>query len=1465
MAEGLFDSRYRYDFIYPRGRSGETLRAVDSQDGDRPVVIKRPAPQDAPPIRAGQEVSILNERKALSRLAGHAVSTLLLGGGQFAVGGMAHQYIVMERAEGQIVAEMVSELAQHGARLPDLEILIIIDHLLDLLYTAHQHDIVYNDVDAKHLFWDRDRYRLKVIDWGNAVFLEGDEVTAQGISRQTDVYQVGELLFFILSGAGRAEVPRDAGDDFRVDFGDDNERVPTRLQKIISRALHPNPRLRYSSITEMRRDLSDYRVPIERERSAVVARASERLRRELSKDELTGLAKALEPALAMDPGYPPARTVVQEIQNRQNDLEVAADLDAARIYLESGAWTRAMPILSDLRPRARGDLAILIGLLSDWALLLSESTVPPDATVYDALMLAFERQLAQAAARLMAEVTPDTEITRLHLLLAERISAHSPDILLLRANLFRLQTALQTLDSEGVMVGEPRAFLRDIDRELGTLENVTSISLITLRDGYRALVDQMTALNKFLGTVRTQHQLSNARLPLSSLDRAINATMALADNMHIIGKQATNSPRDALNALEYSRAIDPSNRAWDGVRRLLDNLYGLLESYQTYVPVADGSDLAQWLHDAQTDLAPFLERLFDEMLVGMTLGLRLTSTAWGQYADTVIQGNRIAAITALAQGMDAVSTVAPSLAGWLNQLRSLVTNATYIERHALFGGLGRALADGWDQFDRGKLVNAEQLATQAYDIARADGERDAARRLRTLSEITREWVERGGIADSVRTQAALMQVELLYTPDEISTRDSFAAQMPGKETFLKAMGKGLVELFTRQSTAALRILFVNYALLGALDAHDDHLEDADFWQAAAVNTLVNAGATHPLVTTLSSFIQRRRDLLTAATLLNSINGLHAMALLETTRAALEENQQARALAPALYGLRELAASQRDWADGEFRAAGNKLENTLRTIDEIESSAGITLTAYRTWLMTLIAATADLHTNARRLTQIIEKRDAEPQPAVLQIHQNQVSLTERLIGTAHTATLRLWRDTYEKFLAVYTDSSRRSARLAQFNDLFRAMFIDRHPAYPLYRHWYDLTEQAPEFPAPPTDQPTPLMTDIVDDEAEPRPYIRLEAPTDSMQDSEPAARRGVPLILILGVPLLLAIIVAVIALTVNNGGGDAQSGNVTAATNTGAVVLAAATTPSISATRALPTSATPTPPEDALSLPTRPRVTAAVTLPATSAPVTLDFPTQIPSLTPILPTATRTPTFTPSPTLTATPTPTPSVTHTPTVTATASATWTPSPPPGGVRGDQDLFTLLDSLAAVSAVTWTPEVFSRGIDGDFWRLGVGAAEQGSDILIGLPPTTLEGRFGENAGGRVLRMVADLELVTFNPPLVIDQQVYFGLMLSPPDAPADGIGVQISLVDQGVFNIGQRRNGTAVVNVQRSVGAPIARIRIERDFASGLVAMYVNDEQIGTPIRLENADAVLQPTVFIRRGGVIVHVNRWQVTLR
>src|SRR5690606_36184242 len=90
------------------------------------------------------------------------------------------------------------------------------------------------------------------------------------------------------------------------------------------------------------------------------------------------------------------------------------------------------------------------------------------------------------------------------------------------------------------------------------------------------------------------------------------------------------------------------------------------------------------------------------------------------------------------------------------------------------------------------------------------------------------------------------------------------------------------------------------------------------------------------------------------------------------------------------------------------------------------------------------------------------------------------------------------------------NTRRSAKLAQFNELFRAMFIDRHPGYSLYRHWYDLTDNAPEFPAPPTDEPTPrIETEVPETE-----YGGSRYAEDSVEE-RPSRRRLSPLLMGLG--------------------------------------------------------------------------------------------------------------------------------------------------------------------------------------------------------------------------------------------------------------------------------------------------------------------------------------------------------------
>jgi hypothetical protein len=1475
MAEGLFDGRYRYDHIYPRGRSGETLRAYDTHNNDRLVVIKRPVPNDAPPIRAGQEVSILAERDALRRLAGHPVLTELVDEGHFIVGGTSHRYIVMERGTGVIIADEVFDLAERGDRLPKLEMLVVLDDLLDLLQTAHARDIVYNDVDAKHLFWDREAYRLKVIDWGNAVFLEGDDITPQGVSKASDVFQVGELLFFILTGGRRAEVPRDAEPSWNVDFGEDAPSISPDMVRVTSRALHPNPRYRYPSIADLRRALTDVRKPHEAERNATLARVNERLRRDRSRDELNTLRAMLHPALMMDVGYPAARDADAEITARLKDLQIAADLDAARIYLETANWRGAADILGELKGNARGDTLAIIKLLFDWAVLLMEDdqqTLTP--TVQEAVQLVFDGSWERAANILVLAPAANPAAHRIHMRLAERVTSHLPEVVLLRPNLFRLGEALASLDgTDGVHLTEQRELLDQINVMLADMAtDEQAVNMVALRDTYRGIVDRLNAMTTLMEAVNIGW--GERRLPLSSLQRAQNAAMNLADNMHVIGKQAAGAPRDALGALDNARAIDPTNPAWDNVRDLLNDLYNLLQSYQTYVPVADGSDLAAWLGRTQGQINPYRERLFDEVLNGMGEGLKVAAAQWGQYDDRTIAGNRAGLLELLTRAADAVGTVSPTLAGWFNQLRNVVNGAAYVERHALTGGLGRALADGWTAFDDGRLADAERLAVQASQAAKTTLHKAVVRRLQTLAEITRNWGERNGYIDADRTASASESLNALYTDEENIVRRRFNAQMPAQDTYLKAMGKGLVEVYGMHSTAAQRLLFADYILQGAIDAHDGAFENVAFWMEAAGRTLPGKADAHPLMKTLAELTERLQDLLELADGLNALGGPGSIEQLGAIRLELEDHKRAKVVADAVHALREVENALPDWSNAEFRTAGMKLEKAAKAAHTAQQTMRVELSGFVGWLEELGAASAQLHATKGALVRAAEERPDAPTPELMQYHQTLVNMTEAQIGTPYIATLKLWADTYVSFADVAESDQRRSAKLTSFNELFRAMFIDRHPAYPLYRHWFDLTERAPEFPAPPTEDPQPRMTDE-DDTLTPAdiPDETAPAPDDEADDTPRPARRGqrvpLPVVTLVAVAVLAVVGLALsnvfggappppeIAVTVSDTPDPAATGTAEAdAGATEAAIIAAFTD--------TPTAIPPETVTAAVAL--TENADAQLTLTAVAselAPTEPPTATEPPRADDVTPTSTATEPVTPSATPTATNTPTPTLTHTP------SATPTPTVPAAGRTGEVDLLTLFNRVTRENpdAVFWDGVRF--GQEGEAWRLGVGVDTAEDTLTLGPPPEFAVAYLGAGAPGRIIVAEATIALTTFNPALLGEgsEGVSFGMLLAPADSAdpfTSGFGLQLDVVQPGVVNIGGRENGVFDVTSQRALNAVIARVRLERT-PDGTVQTFFNGEPLGVVGAGLSADAPLLPVIFTTDGGVILSVTEWRVVLR
>jgi len=1418
MADSLFDNRYRYNYIYPRGRSGETLRALDTQAEDRPVVIKRPNPNDAPPIRAGQEVSIVNEREALTRLAGHPVLTELLGSGQFFVGGIPQQYIVMERAEGVIIADEVVSLAGQHQRLPVLETLEIMDRLINLLRSAHDNDIVYNDVDAKHLFWNREKYQLKVIDWGNAVFLEGDEATPQGISRQTDVFQLGELLYFILSGGRRVEAPRDADAEFEVDFHQDSAAIDMSLRAIVTRAVHPNLRYRYASLAEISADLLRYRSPLERDRNAIVARAIDKLKvQDLSRNDLLALQTNLQAALRQNPAYPAARKANQEIGDRLRDLEVSADLDAVKIYMQGNHWASAAELLTELRERAGSKTGALVHLLLDWCLILMESQPRPvPQAVSQAIALVFDYRADKAANLLLAGEGGDKAMRVMQWRLAERVTSHFPDILLLQPNLFRLEGAIKQLEAEGIPVDEAQSILSGIQRAQRQAAQLEDPGAGALRDSYREMVDNLSQLNANLQTLSLQHEFSERRLPLNALTRALNAAMALADNMHVIGKQAANNPRDALTALDASRAIDPPNPVWDKIEDFLGLLYEILQNSQTYVPAADGSDLEKWLLGKHEELAPFAGQLFDEMLSEMLAGIETAQLSWQRYRDVIVAGDRAEATGALEAAAKTVSTISPTLSSWFKELRAVVEKAGYVERHSVPGHLGRTLADGWAAFDQGQLADAQRLGQQALEIARSEREQFIAERLWKLSRVLRDWVERNGVESEERTSKALLDIEDLFADGEHRAINGFATQMPSTETYLKAMGQGLVQGFANSNTAALRILFAQYILSGVLDAHDGALEDARFWQEAARRTLAESAESHVALRKLDEYIARRGSLLSAQAIFNQVTGAHISDSIAELARQMEGSPEARLLAPGIQSLRALDSALQDWTDAEFRAAGNKIDQVLRGITEAESNAGIDLTAYRAWMEELNAALAELSVKRRSLMQEIDRHVDEPQTNVREAIHFQADLTEDLLGFKHAQMMLGWRDTYEAFLSVYQGDKGRGQKLEAMNELFKAMFIDRNPAYPLFRNWYRAVEAMPQEPEEPEEEAEVITAPEPPEHAKPPELLPADLEAEVTERSGGSNRWLFNIAVAAGLVLVLG---GLLSLAGNGRLDDLLAALLPqhAATTVPATEAAAAES---DAQREVATLLDE--PEDSDGIEAAAPTPAATSLSEPTAAAT-DIPTAIPTQA---------------------------------SSAEATAAPTLDLPAEGLQGAQNLLQLFGSAAAEPILAGSAFRQQNGS----WRLGSASASDGETIFLYPPADLLERHYGNEAASRISRAQAEITLQSTNP---AEEEIYFGIAFR--SASGDEIaGIQVQQVGPQVISLALYQDGAANFVSQRSVNNVIARLRLERDDSSGAVSAYFNDAPVGEPMGFAPADEAILPVIFVKDGGVVIGVSAWDVTL-
>ncbi|MBN1201739.1 MAG: hypothetical protein JXJ20_07785 [Anaerolineae bacterium] len=1417
--ESLFDNRYRYDYIYPRGRSGETLRAYDTQDNDRPVVIKRPAPQDAPPMRAGQEVSIRNEKKALERLSGHSVLTELRGSGSFRVGGHTHEYIVMDLAVGQIAEDMVLELAEQGEYLPELETLVIMDNLLDLLAYAHDHQVIYNDVDAKHLFWDRDNYRLKVIDWGNAVFTD-EPGALPTVTRSADIYQCGELLFFILTGGNRLTTQVDeGGDTFFVNFGPDAERIPARLQTVLTRAVHPDPKRRYGDISELRHALGEYRQPLEKARDEIVSRVHKRVRSTASKEELEELADSLQDALNMDPGYPKATALAAEIQHFLRQISIQADLDAVRIYLESGNWPRAVSLLHDLLPTAEAENEPLIRFLIAATVTLEDLQIAsvPDGFL-DALDPLFKGDAPAAGQVLLAATGVGPKARQAQWLLAEQLATLVSDVVLLRPHLVRLRHDLQAV------AGAERA-LAVLDDAETLLDSAPLPGLTGLQVVYQQAEAILARLEPELDDLAGSREPVEHDAALASLGRARHAANEVARQLEEVGNYIYGEPSHAGDLLYRASMIDPTSPYFDALHDYFDEVHQAITALGQFKPKSDGTNLAAWFAGVQDFLQPYLEDLPDRQLHAAAAAIRRAAEGWTTVVNYLALGRRQPTIEMLRTTADTLRPYNEVAAAWMGTLANRLPDTTYTERLSPNTRLADLLIDGWKAWDGGQGTVAAEMGRRAHKQATTDGERLAADRLCKLGELLENWLADDGPRDAERTDQAETEVLAIFLTEEEQERRTFADQMPNTGLYLRAMSRGIVSYMHQSSSGGWRALYMHYVLRGMLSLLDDNLDDAEFWRNAAANTFEEA-RTHRAFQVLDRALTGRRLVQAAEKALNGVSGPNDLA---AVREALNAPLAGEMLTGAEQSVQLLSDALRSWSDGDFHSVRQALDESLDQIDRAIQVADLHIDSFVEWLTDLRDAAAELQQARLVIEQKALSTSEEPDPAIAEAHHQIVTLTLDTLGPDYAHQVRQWEEMYGAVLETYTTQRLdRREKLAAFDRHFASLFISKHPSYPLFRHWEsvieNLPEEAPEDDVIALESIGPTGEDAslayLEDDREPEPDAQLIR----------AGRREGELpwnLIIIGALIVLAVAIAFGVMRYT--GREDKPLDEDGAVPTG-VIGPAVQPDETEAAAALPS---PT---------------------ATRAPTDTPIPS---SPTPTLTATLESPTITP----TEAPTETQAVEATPTVfvTSTIAPSATPAPVAASNKPNRDVLVALAELPG-ELRPWPDGAFEPG-DGNSWMLSTAGSEDGT-LAIELSPELMSELFQPGVANTLIEARAVLELVAYDPASMANGEVGFGLGAENSFGQRT-IG-QVQYVEESLVDLGMNQNGQFRSRTQAPLGSAQIELTVRRvdDTTFGFL---VDGRSLGDSVALFAEGDPVTLIVFVSGTDVVVEISTFLIDFR
>lgn len=294
--EILTDSQgkhYLVEKYLGEGVTAEVYSALRQEDGQK-VALKILRPNLPPEITQSfrDEASYLGELAYFEQEAKDNLSLVPLVKGQALGSEFPREFLAMELVKGEPLNELIAEQGTFADEVVALRIADQILRVLDILHTRLRRS--YTDFQLKNIWWQAESQTIKIMDWNHVSVRAPEGEQPPGV--KDDLTRFGAYFYQLLTGQGAFQ---NGETEFALAdrAGDLWTGISYGTRRLIQKALHPNPALRWDNAAMLRQEVKDQINLWQQDVNDIYLQASQSIRtarRSDAKDALPHIQKAAQ-------------------------------------------------------------------------------------------------------------------------------------------------------------------------------------------------------------------------------------------------------------------------------------------------------------------------------------------------------------------------------------------------------------------------------------------------------------------------------------------------------------------------------------------------------------------------------------------------------------------------------------------------------------------------------------------------------------------------------------------------------------------------------------------------------------------------------------------------------------------------------------------------------------------------------------------------------------------------------------------------------------------------------------------------------------------------------------------------------------------------------------------------------------------------------------------------------------------